>query len=360
MKTRYNGVFCPQLLCSGGLTPTANPPVLENPAYFLFDWIIGFSAIEVLVMSEINTLVYFDIEATGLKSSGKPRICEISLVAVNTQDVLNLGVTRKEDNQFCEVSFLPRIVNKLTLCVYPMAVVIPLVSDLTGLDNYNLSGQSTFNKNTSELINNFLSSLPAPVCLIAHNGNAYDFPLLKAELEKLGTNLNAEILCADSYRGIKEIFSQKEETKNETLKETSDKYNAHSDIDAARELLKSGMFETALLEGQTVALDKNESTPRNQKKCISLIKPRKRPGMFHVEHPKIKKRLLFPNLEMPSSFSLVNLHKHILGVPPIQAHGAEADCLALLRITSTLGSDWIIWVKENCYLFSSCQKMWSK
>ena len=130
MKTRYTGVFCPQLWCSGGLTPTANPPVLENLAYFLFDWIIGFSAIEVLVMSEINTLVYFDIET----SSGKTRICEISLVAVNTQDVLNLGVTRKEDNQFCEVSFLPRIVNKLTLCVYPMAVVIPLVSDLTGLD----------------------------------------------------------------------------------------------------------------------------------------------------------------------------------------------------------------------------------
>ena len=78
--------------------------------------------------------------------------------------------------------------------------------------------------------------------------------------------------------------------------------------------------------------------------------------MLNNEHPKIKKRLLFPNLEMPSSFSLVNLHKHILGVPPIQAHGAEADCLALLRITSTLGSDWIIWVKENCYLSQAVRK----
>jgi DNA polymerase III epsilon subunit-like protein len=103
--------------------------------------------------------VYFDIEATGLKSSEKPRICEISLVAVNTQDELNLGVTNKEDNQFCEVTFSPRIVNKLTLCVYPMAVVVPFVSDLTGLDNYNLSGQPTFTKNTSDLINNFLACL---------------------------------------------------------------------------------------------------------------------------------------------------------------------------------------------------------
>ena len=272
MKTRYNEVFGPQLWCSGGLTPTANPPVLEDLAHFQCDWILAYYLIQVLVMSEINTLVYFDIEATGLKSSGKPRICEISLVAVNTEDVLNLVVTNKEDNQFCEVSFLPRIVNKLTLCVYPMAVVVPLVSDLTGLDNYNLSGQSTFNKNTSDLINNFLSCLPAPVCLIAHNGNAYDFPLLKAELEKLGTKLDAEILCADSYRGIKEIFNKKEETKNENLKEIADNYNAQSDADVARELLKSGMFDTDLLEGQTVTLDENESTPRHQKKCISLIK----------------------------------------------------------------------------------------
>ncbi len=107
-----------------------------------------------LIMSEIKTLVYFDIEATGLKSSGRPRICEISLVAVNTHDLV---ISKSENKQYCEVNFLPRIVNKLTLCVYPMAVVIPLVSDLTGLDNYNLSGQSTFNKSTSELIINFQS-----------------------------------------------------------------------------------------------------------------------------------------------------------------------------------------------------------
>ena len=41
-------------------------------------------------MSEIKTLVYFDLEATGLKNSGRPRISEISLVAVNIEDVLEL------------------------------------------------------------------------------------------------------------------------------------------------------------------------------------------------------------------------------------------------------------------------------
>ena len=41
-------------------------------------------------MSEKKTLVYFDIEATGLKKSGRPRISEVSLVAVNSKYVLEL------------------------------------------------------------------------------------------------------------------------------------------------------------------------------------------------------------------------------------------------------------------------------
>jgi DNA polymerase III epsilon subunit-like protein len=160
-------------------------------------------------MNEVKTIVYFDLEATGLKDSGKPRICEISFVAVSTQDVLQFGLKMNEDRKLSEETFLPRIMNKLTLCVYPMALIVPLVSDLTGLDNYNLSGQSKFKKTTGDLINNFLSCLPSPMCLVAHNGNAYDFPLLKAELEKVGIQLNPEILCADSLHGIKKIFDKK-------------------------------------------------------------------------------------------------------------------------------------------------------
>ena len=296
-------------------------------------------------MSEIKTFVYFDIEATGLKSSGRPRICEISLVAVNTQDVLN---PKTEDAQYCEVNCLPRIVNKLTLCIYPNAVIVPLVSDLTGLDNYNLSEQSPFNKNTGELIKNLLSCLPTPVCLVAHNGNAYDFPLLKAELDKLEIQLNAEILCADSYIGMKEIFNKNSEIRNKLEEEN---------CSAATELMKSGMFE--LKEGQIVTPNQNQVTPRNKKTCLSPRKPTKSGKIIKVDNSTVKKRLYFPKFRIPASFSLVNLHTHIFGVPPVQSHGAEADCLALLRITSALGSDWISWVKINCYPFLSCQRMWS-
>ena len=163
-------------------------------------------------MKGIKTLVYFDIEATGLKSSGRPRITEISLVAVNMDDTLRLSLEIKQNLEGTHVqleSLQPRIVNKLTLCVYPMATIVPHVSDITGLDNYMLNGQSKFDKSTGNLLNSFLSHLPSPVCLVAHNGDCYDFPLLKSEMEKVNTPLDPLILCVDSYIGIKNIFKKK-------------------------------------------------------------------------------------------------------------------------------------------------------
>jgi hypothetical protein len=67
-----------------------------------------------------------------------------------------------------------------------------------------MSGQSTFDRNTVMLIKNFL----APLCLVAHNGDLYDFPLLRAELKKVEITLLSKTLCAIFYVGIKEIFKR--------------------------------------------------------------------------------------------------------------------------------------------------------
>ena len=323
-------------------------------------------------MSEVKTLVYFDIEATGLKSSGRPRICEMSFVAVGIQDILQLGLRLNENGKLSEESSLPRIVNKLTLCVYPMAIIVPLVSDLTGLDNYNLSEQSKFSKTTGALINNFLSALPSPVCLVAHNGNAYDFPLLKAELGKLGVELNSGTLCADSLLGIKEILKEKAKnflTNNESEKTQDCNISVNHEIHVATELMNAGMFETDLIEGQSEALVQesrsnvcqveNEETPKKKQKTnVPCSKKGKHTFVSYSKVQKSRKQLCFSDQRLPSSFKLANLHNHLLGVPPAQSHGAEADCLALLRSTAVLGIYWITWVKDNCSLFSDCKKMW--
>ena len=91
---------------------------------------------------------------------------------------------------------------------------------------------------------------------------------------------------------------------------------------------------------------------------VSCLKQRKREFISYPEVPKTRKKLCFSKQCTPTSFKLGNLHNHLLGVPPAQSHGAEADCLALLRSTAVLGIDWIMWVKDNCSLFSDCKKMW--
>lgn len=45
-----------------------------------------------------------------------------------------------------------------------------------------LAEVGTFDENKAVLIKNFLRMCKPPICLIAYNGNLFDFPLLKEEL----------------------------------------------------------------------------------------------------------------------------------------------------------------------------------
>ena len=319
-------------------------------------------------MSEIKTLVYFDVEATGLKNSGRPRVTEMSFVAVKAKDVLELH--SQIVNQFTERkaeigSTLPQIVNKLTVCVYPMAIIRPEVSEITGLDNYNLSGQATFSKNTGELINSFLGHLPRPLCLVAHNGVQYDFPLLKAELEKVGMTLPSDTLCADSYLGLKEIFRKREEVKQSQpvkYQEMDNGATETSKIENLGEICREIERENSKTPTKSMSLRDQHSEETNLSKVLKMsrmnaIKMRhqlRSPGML-----KVKKRIDFLKFECPESFSLINLHRQLLGCSPAQSHGAEADCFSLLRTTASLGMEWMTWIQGNRQLFRNCTKMWS-
>ena len=137
----------------------------------------------------IQTLVFFDLEATGLKSTVlKPKITELAMVAVSADDFLRyrsqLGKKICEGGRSEVDSCRPRVLNKMTLCFNPQSMVPPEVTDMTGLDNYSLETHAAFDTGASGVIQGFLSRLPKPVCLVAHNGNSYDFQLLNSELGK--------------------------------------------------------------------------------------------------------------------------------------------------------------------------------
>ena len=89
-----------------------------------------------------------------------------------------------------------------------------------------------------------------------------------------------------------------------------------------------------------------------EEKFPHVENPKYNKQINQLEKLKYRKKLNFSSLRSPTSFSLVNLPAKA------QSHGTEADCLALLRTTAVLGEDWINWVKDNCYVFSNCEKMW--
>ena len=129
--------------------------------------------------------------------------------------------------------------------------------------NYNLSGQSTFELKTGVLLNSFLASLPSPICLVAHNGNLYDFPLLKAEMKKAGIDLLYETLCADSYVGIKEIFKNRGKVQNDksenALKPT--KSSGSNDINEVYEKYRPLLYEKKIkVKNTKMAQTKNETS----------------------------------------------------------------------------------------------------
>ena len=76
------------------------------------------------------------------------------------------------------------------------------VTDITGLSNDLLENQSRFKPESVNLLKLFLENLPQPICLVAHNGSRYDYPLLQAELVNTGTVLNMTLQVTSKFIGF--------------------------------------------------------------------------------------------------------------------------------------------------------------
>ena len=74
----------------------------------------------------------------------------------------SLNGRTNEDTIIQVETFPPRSEKKLILCVYPRATIVPFVFSMTGLDNYNQTGQSKFGRKIGNLFHIFLSCLPSP------------------------------------------------------------------------------------------------------------------------------------------------------------------------------------------------------
>lgn len=126
--------------------------------------------------TKIKTLAFFDLESTGLPvlEFHKTKITELCLVACSVAHI-----------QSAVSKIIPRVLHKLSFCLNPYRMINPISTNITGLDNFALENELSLNENTVKLLVHFLQQLQQPVCLVAHNGNHFDFPLLHKELSRM-------------------------------------------------------------------------------------------------------------------------------------------------------------------------------
>lgn len=115
-----------------------------------------------------------------------------------------------------EKNKLPRVLHKLSLCFNPFKRIQLKSTEITGLSNDMLEFEEKFNEDTIKIIELFLKKLgkPQQICLIAHNGLKFDFPLLKKAFDKHNKQLNQDLFLCDSL----EIFQKSNELQNERLR----------------------------------------------------------------------------------------------------------------------------------------------
>ncbi|KAI4497867.1 hypothetical protein M0802_006983 [Mischocyttarus mexicanus] len=145
----------------------------------------------------IKTFIFFDIETTGfIQRNEFPKITEFSFVAV-TRD--NICLVKNK---------IPRVLQTLTVPINPNRLIPHNVETLTDLNNKCLQSVPLFDHKIHNLITSFLDTLMKPICFVAHNGKAFDFPILLFELKCIDKDLPEDILCADTLHLFKDYFKK--------------------------------------------------------------------------------------------------------------------------------------------------------
>ncbi|XP_046552877.1 LOW QUALITY PROTEIN: three-prime repair exonuclease 1-like [Haliotis rubra] len=233
----------------------------------------------------IQSFVIFDTETTGLPKTG-PKITELCF----------LGVGRKY-LEGSKVAVGPRVTNQLLLCVDPRKRLEPEAASITGLDNETLADQKPFDTDMVQLMSIFLSRLPKPVCLVAHNGDWFDYPLLVSELRQVSGKLQGDLLCVDSIKAFKTLENQ-----------------------------EAG-------NGQSPA--SNREVPQGDAGRLSSTPIPRKP-----------------------SYKLEEVYRRCIGEAPPICHTAADDCLTLLKVVRDFSPGFLEWADKESKYFRNIPPMY--
>ncbi|XP_034472932.1 uncharacterized protein LOC117780483 [Drosophila innubila] len=326
----------------------------------------------------ISTFAVIDLETTNLPAYCQNRvsITELCIYAFDPS-ILKDNHASQEPQLRGELSpkspkvlpFPPRVLHKLNLLFQPSMAVSLDAQRITGLDNYLLERESRLNENAGQMILKFFEHLSAPICLVAHNGWHFDFPIIKQAFDKLNLKLPASMLCVDSLRAFMEIDDKRA---NEPFLQYVAKSDWKLEPDPELDLASSSLSIPKEIDWQTV----NNTTP-------------KRPTLSHNEAARKRKllndcndednedlqlcpeakrapqefrsrRKLFSGLKCAQTkrfpprgrYSLVSLFERTFELPASAAHQAEADVNMLTKLIQHYGVDFLAFAEEQAIPFS--------
>lgn len=115
------------------------------------------------IQAEINTIAFIDIETTNLEENSD--IWQLCIVAFKAIDFLG-------EMPLKELARFIRFYN-------PPSEIHPDVIRLTGMTNQKLKDCPPIDDFAKNELKDFFDKVAAPICLVAHYGIKFDFPLLK-------------------------------------------------------------------------------------------------------------------------------------------------------------------------------------
>ncbi|XP_034473910.1 uncharacterized protein LOC117781265 [Drosophila innubila] len=281
----------------------------------------------------ISTFAVIDLETTNLPAYCQNRvsITELCIYAFDPSILKDNHASEELKPRTPQVPPVkPRVLHKLNLLFQPTTAVCLEARRITGLDNNLLERESRLNENAGQMILKFFKHLPAPICLVAHNGWHFDFPILKQAFDKLNLKLPASMLCVDSLRAFMEIDDKRA---NEPFLQ----YVVKSDWKLER-IPKEINLQTVnnTTEKRKLLNDENlDNLLRSRRKLFSGLKC-----------SQIKR---FPPR---GRYSLVSLFERTFELPASAAHQAEADVNMLTKLIQHYGVDFLAFAEEQAIPFA--------
>ncbi|KMY87787.1 uncharacterized protein LOC6730799 [Drosophila simulans] len=321
---------------------------------------------------KISTFAVLDLETTNLPAYRNNRV-SITELCIYAFEAALLTKKKEEQNQDeqQELPAAPRVLHKLNLLFQPSMVVDPEAERITGLSNYLLERESQLDTDAAQLIVSFLKHLPSPVCLVAHNGWGFDFPILRQAFEKLNIELPQSLTCVDSLRAFMEI--------DDTQQKETSQFKVPNDVQeilVIPELEPKQDTETCLKEPEAVVnIDwrtRNETTPNRPilkpkeafaKRALlrdgdeddleGQTPPKRKPEGFRSRRQLFSGCKCAENKRYPPRgvYNLGSLYTRKFKIPAISAHQAEADVAMTTKLIQHYGIDFLAFAEEQAIPF---------